>query len=63
MLVIDRFEGNYAVVEHNNKTYKLPKEILPNNVKEGDIIKIIVDKETTKGRKENIQDLADDLFE
>ena len=46
-VIIDRFEGEYAVVEIT---------------KGGDVIKIIVDKEATKKRQEHVKDLVNDLF-
>ncbi len=62
-LIIDRFEGNYAVVEtENKKMFNLPKEILPSDAKEGDVISIIIDHTTTKERKEKISRLMDDLW-
>ncbi len=29
MLVIDRFEGDMAVIEYNGKTFDLPRSLLP----------------------------------
>ncbi len=60
---LDRFEGDYAILELDvGKMIEIPK-ILVGNAKEGDVIKIIVDKEATKRRKKNIEMLVDDLFE
>lgn len=62
-VIIDRFEGNYAVVEIDvGKFVNIPKILLP-NAKEGDIIKIEKDKKETKNRKKNIQKLMNDVFE
>ncbi|KXS41019.1 MAG: Protein of unknown function (DUF3006), partial [Candidatus Frackibacter sp. T328-2] len=52
MLIIDRFEGDIAVIEYNNTTFTIPKEALPVTAKEGDVIKIVVDNENTKERNE-----------
>lgn len=60
---IDRFEGNFAVVELGNKKFvDVPKEAIPPEAKEGDIIKVEVDAAETKKRKDKIQGLMNDLF-
>ena len=62
-VIIDRFEGNYAVVEIDvGKFVNIPKILLP-NAQEGDVIKIEKDKKETKNRKKNIQKLMNDVFE
>lgn len=61
-LVIDRFEGDYAILELSlGKFVEIPRELVP-DAKEGDIVKIIVDKDSTKRRKKEISDLVDNLF-
>lgn len=61
-VIIDRFEGDYAVVEiEKGKLVNMPKVLVP-DAKEGDVIKIIVDKEATKKRQEHVKDLVNDLF-
>ena len=62
-VIIDRFEGDYAVVEINKgKFVNLPKELVP-DAKEGDIVIIRVDHEETNKRKEHVKDLMNQLFE
>lgn len=62
-VIIDRFEGDYAVVEiDKGKFVNLPKELVP-NAKEGDIVIIRVDREETNKRKEHVKDLMNQLFE
>ena len=67
--IIDRFEGNIAVVELENRTFEnVPKEKLPPNAKEGDVIiiesgSIRLDEKETKRLKDEIESLMDDLFE
>lgn len=65
MLIIDRFEGEYALIEMNRKIFHIPKVLLPKGAKEGDSIKvqITVDKEATEKQKQAIGKLADSLFE
>lgn len=52
MLILDRIEGYMAIIAHNNgSTFELPRYLLPDNIKEGDVIKIIVDELNTRKRK------------
>ena len=47
-VIIDRFEGDYAVVETEDKIMvNLPKSLIP-GAKEGDVISISIDEEETK---------------
>lgn len=62
-VIIDRFEGDYAVVEIEiGKYVNIPKILIP-NAKEGDIIKIEIDKKETLERKKHIQELMNNVFE
>jgi len=65
VLVIDRFEGEMAVIEYNGRTFNLPRSLLPAEAKEGDVLRvsITVDKEQTAERKKKIECLMDELFE
>ena len=54
-VVIDRFEGKYAVVELPDRTMvNMPKVLVP-DAREGDIILISIDASETSKRKENIK--------
>ena len=62
-LIIDRFEGEFAIVEINSeKIVDVPRCLFP-DAKEGDVIDISIDTNETKKRKEKIQYLMNDLFE
>lgn len=63
--IIDRFEGQWAVIEYGDDVFNLPKKALPEGSKEGDVldIEIKVDEDATRARKERIQRMADQLFE
>lgn len=62
-VIIDRFEGDYAVVEIEiGKCVNIPKILIP-NAKEGDTIKIEIDKKETLERKKHIQELMNNVFE
>ncbi|SFH29821.1 Protein of unknown function [Desulfotomaculum arcticum] len=65
MLIIDRFEGQYAIIEINRRTFHIPKTLLPKEARPGDVIKvqITVDREATETRKRIINEQADKLFE
>jgi hypothetical protein len=68
-VVIDRFEGDYAVCEKENREMiDIKKDILPKEAKENDVLniegdKIIIDIEETKKRKKDIEELTKDLWE
>jgi hypothetical protein len=62
MLIIDRFEGGFAVVETNAGMISIPRADLPANVKEGDALKIIIDADETKYRKRRIECKMRNLF-
>lgn len=61
--IIDRFEGDYAVVELENKEMiDIPRTILPVGAKEGDIINISIQETETENQKKRIQDKFNSLF-
>lgn len=67
--IINRFEGDYAVVEDENKLMMdIHLKDLPKEVQEGDVLVKIgdsysVDLGETERRKKKIQELVDDLWE
>lgn len=62
-VIIDRFEGDYAVVETVDRIMvNLPKSLIP-GAKEGDVISILIDEEETNKRKNNINKLLDELWD
>lgn len=66
MLIIDRFEGDFAVVEYKEGcTFNLPRSLLPTGAKEGDILTLTmtIDNESAETRKKKIETLMDELFE
>ena len=62
-VIIDRFEGDYAVVEIDVGKFVNMQKILIPNAKEGDVVEIIVNQEETQKRKEHIKDLMSNLFQ
>ena len=66
MLIIDRFEGDWAIIETENRhTFSLPRFVLPSGIKEGDVISIQVeiDLVATKGRAEKSKHMLDNFFD
>lgn len=68
-VVIDRFEGEYAVCEkEDGQVINIERSKLPESIKEGDILiidgeVIKFDKLETDLRRRNIEKLAEDLWE
>ena len=62
-IIIDRFEGDYAVVEINKQKFVNIPKVLLKNAKEGDIISINIEKSETEKQKSKIENLMEDLFE
>jgi len=66
VLIIDRFEGDWAIIEtENRQTFNFPRFILPPGIKEGDVISIQVgiDLVATKERAEKSERLLDNFFD
>lgn len=67
--VIDRFEGEFAVVEGEDRVkVEIPRNIIPKEAKEGDSIlqiggKYIIDEGETQRRRVEIEVLSKDLWE
>lgn len=53
------------MVEYEGGTFNIPKALFPQQVREGDVVRIsiVVDEEATKNRKKRVEQLADELFE
>lgn len=61
-LIIDRFEGEFAVIEADGGvTFNIPKKVL-SGYREGDVLKIELDSDETAKRAERIKGLMQDLF-
>ena len=62
-VIVDRIEGDYAVVEiEKGKMCNLPLVFVP-NVKEGDVVTITINKDKTEKRKKTIEELMNSVFE
>lgn len=64
LVIIDRFEGDVAVVELPSKeTANLSRLLLPGEAAVGDVVRIEIDSRATGGRRERIAKLMADLRE
>ena len=67
--IIDRFEGDFAIVELEERNIiEIPREDLPQSAKEGDVLvqtngKFIIDSGETERRKAEIEALSQKLWE
>ena len=62
-LVIDRFEGEYAVVvDDNENTYNVDRKLFEDN-KEGDVVYLAYSLLSTEETNDVSQELVDKLFE
>lgn len=67
-VIIDRFEGNYAVCEkEDRKMVDIERSKIPFEAKEGDILNfdsnnITIDIEATQKRRKEIEELTEDLW-
>ena len=56
MLIIERFEGNTAIIEDGGKHFEVSRDDLPANAREGDVLKKVgstyeIDKEKQKAEE------------
>ena len=65
MLIIDRFEGDWAVIEQGDNTFNFPRSLLPLDVKAGDVItiSISVDQTVTKERRQKGEEMMKGFFD
>ena len=62
-LTIDRMEGDWVVCEYEKgKTLNLPAALLPADAREGDVLRLTVDRESTDERKARAEELRNRLF-
>lgn len=65
LFIIDRFEGDWAVIEYGRQTFDFPRAQLPADAAPGDVLVISaqVDRETTTRRRAEIEALAKRVFQ
>lgn len=67
MLIIDRFEGEFAVCEHDGEMINIPRSLILGDAQEGDVLKqvpegYVVDDESKAARRKRIEDLMKSLW-
>ena len=62
MLIIDRFDGEFAIIETDKGMVSIPRSDVPDAAREGDVLELSVNKAATEGRKERIAGKMDKLF-
>ncbi|MCC5911643.1 MAG: DUF3006 domain-containing protein [Clostridiaceae bacterium] len=68
MLVLDRFEGDYGVIEIDGEMLDVKRSLIDEKVKEGDVVVLkegiyYRDNEATKKRRREIEDKFKDMWE
>ncbi|HZK56931.1 MAG TPA: DUF3006 domain-containing protein [Clostridia bacterium] len=68
MIVLDRYENDYAVIEMGNQIINVDKNLLEEGLKEGDILilkqgRYYKDEEATEARKKYMTDRFSKLWE
>lgn len=67
-LIIDRFEGSYAICEENKEFFGIALDEMPQGAKEGDVLVISddgelkIDQAQTKARNEKLKSKTGKLF-
>ncbi|MDP4128250.1 MAG: DUF3006 domain-containing protein [Bacillota bacterium] len=67
-LIIDRFEGDFAVVEVDGKEMKdIPQKDIPQSAKEGDVLKLVngtyeIDVDGTKRLRAEAEQMMKDMW-
>lgn len=66
--IIDRFEGDFAVVEIEGQTKDFPKSMFPLDAKPGDVVvisdnKVSIQNEETENLRREIEQLMEDVWE
>lgn len=62
-VIIDRFEGDFAVVELEDYSFaNMPKKLIPTDSEEGTVLSINIDQVETEKLKAGVSKLIKDLF-
>lgn len=64
MIILERFEGDWAVLEMDGKIFQVPQELVPEEAREGMClaVDIVVDDGATEARAAEIRKLFDQFF-
>lgn len=63
--MVDRFEGEWAVLEWEGRTFTVPRGLLPEGAREGDCLRwrLEVDRAATTARRQRVKALLEQLEE
>ena len=62
-VTLDRFEGNFALVElPDKKIVQIPKQLIPEGSVEGTVIRIEIDRDEAANREKRIEHLRNTLW-
>jgi len=64
LLIVDRLEERWAVLEWEEGTFNFPRQLLPADVREGDVLDVALkrDEAATRRRSEEARKALDDLL-
>ena len=64
MIILERFEGEWAVLEMEECVFQVPRELLPPEAREGACLSvaIAVDEQASLEREQAIRKMFDQLF-
>ena len=62
MFIVDRIEDDIVVVEYSDGYLNIPIDLFNEDVSEGDVLYLGVDKEKTLSRKEEMTNRLNKLF-
>ena len=62
MLIIDRFEGRFAVLDTGEGMINILRAEIPKGAREGDVLKLTIDTDNTAARKKRIDSMMNELF-
>lgn len=68
MVILERYEGEFAVIETDGKMENIDRNLIAENTKEGSVLIkkegiYYPDEQKTKARRQKIVELQDSLFE
>lgn len=63
MLIVDRFEGDWAVLEWEGQAFSVPRALVPGDAREGDCLtwRLQVDRQNSAERRRRVRSLLDRL--
>ena len=63
-IVVDKIDNKngLAIIEFENFLIRLKLDELPSGIKEGSVLKLVIDKEAEENTRKTIQELENSLF-